>query len=58
MHVDTGLLLYMNAQKTPGEALLFFKHFRKVNFGASKEDKRRFAEAVEALAELHREKRG
>jgi len=58
MHVDTGSLLYMNSQKTPGEALLFFKHFRKVNFGASKEDKRRFAEAVEALAELHREKRG
>jgi hypothetical protein len=58
MHVDTGSLLYMNSQKTPGEALLFFKHFRKVNFGATKEDKKRFAEAVEALAELHKEKRG
>jgi hypothetical protein len=58
MHVDTGSLLYMNSQKTPGEALLFFKHFRKVNFGSSKEDKRRFAEAVVALAELRKEKRG
>lgn len=58
MHADTGSLLYMNSQKTPGEALLFFKHFRKVNFGASKEDKKRFAEAVWAIYELNREKRG
>lgn len=57
MHVDTGSLLYMNSQKTPGEALLFFKHFRNVNFGSSKSDKLRFAEAVVAIHTRNKEKR-
>lgn len=58
MHVDTGSLLYMNSQKTPAEALAFFKHFRKVNFGTSKADKCRFAEAVVAIYNRNHEKRG
>jgi hypothetical protein len=51
LHVDSGRMIYHNCQTTPQEALLFFTHFRTLNFGKGKENKKRFGEAVVALNE-------